>query len=220
MLSALPAFSQQYDILLAVIHNDSVTIIDSNARRNCLIDNTWDIYNDTYGQLNLFERNIAPGCAMCNCIFDFKVTIAGLASAFYTANIYQVYPDSNCGPDTSFIGILYFSFFNHQADTNKFVRQYQSDCHDIQGISESNKTDNFSISPNPFSTTTQITLSHTYHDISLSVYDMQGKLVVQNRYTDCDKIQLNRRTLTNGMYFLKLIMDDKEVTTGKIVVSE
>lgn len=76
------------------------------------------------------------------------------------------------------------------------------------------------ISPNPFSSTTQITLPKTYHTIFLSVYDMQGKLVAQNQYADCDKIQLNRNKLTNGMYFLKLIMDDKEVTTGKIVVSD
>jgi len=76
------------------------------------------------------------------------------------------------------------------------------------------------ISPNPFSTTTQITLNKTYHTISLSVYDMQGKLVAQNQYADADKIQLNRKGLTNGMYFLKLILDDKEITTGKIVVSD
>ena len=89
----------------------------------------------------------------------------------------------------------------------------------VNGINENNKN-NFLLSPNPFSITSQITLPQTYHTISLSVYDMQGKLVAQNQYADCDKIQLNRKGLTNGMYFLKLIMDDKEVTTGKIVVSD
>ncbi len=91
----------------------------------------------------------------------------------------------------------------------------------VAGIDDYPSMNNgITVYPNPFSTTTQITLSQTYHTISLSVYDMQGKLVAQNQYTDCDKIQLNRNTLTNGMYFLKLILDDKEITTGKIVVSD
>ncbi len=95
-------------------------------------------------------------------------------------------------------------------------------CVGATGAVRENTTqnNNITISPNPFSTNTQITLSQTYHTISLSVYDIQGKLVAQNQYADCDKIQLNRNTLTNGMYFLKLIMDDKEITTGKIVVSD
>ncbi len=79
---------------------------------------------------------------------------------------------------------------------------------------------NIILSPNPFSTTTQITLSQTYHHISLSVYDIQGKLVSQNQYKDADKIQLTRKGLNNGMYFLKLVLDDKDVATGKVVVSD
>ena len=91
---------------------------------------------------------------------------------------------------------------------------------DLVNVDRYSLTKQLSISPNPFSTTTQITLSQTYHTISLSVYDMQGKLVAQNQYADADKIQLNHNKLTNGMYFLKLIMDDKEIATGKIVVSD
>ncbi len=94
-------------------------------------------------------------------------------------------------------------------------------CSELLSVPENAALENrITISPNPFSTTTQITLSQTYHTISLSVYDMQGKLISQDQHTDCDKIQLNRNSLTNGMYFLKLIMDDKEITTGKIVVSD
>jgi hypothetical protein len=79
---------------------------------------------------------------------------------------------------------------------------------------------NISISPNPFTQSTQITLNQTYHNIVLSVYDIQGKLMLQNHYVDCDKIQLNRNQLSNGLYFLKLALDDKQVETGKIIISE
>ena len=90
----------------------------------------------------------------------------------------------------------------------------------VNGIENYKTKSEFSISPNPFSTSTQITLSQTYHQIALSVYDIQGKLVTQNQYKDTDKIQLNRKGLNNGMYFLRLVLDDKEVATGKIVVSD
>jgi hypothetical protein len=88
------------------------------------------------------------------------------------------------------------------------------------GINEIQLKHHFSISPNPFNTSTQITLDKTYHNISLSVYDIQGKLMLQKQYADCSQIQLNRNGLNNGMYFLKLTLDERGVETGKIVVSE
>ena len=71
------------------------------------------------------------------------------------------------------------------------------------------------ISPNPFSHSTQITLNETYQNIALTVYDMQGKQVAQQHYTNCSQIQLYRNQLTNGLYFVKLTLDDKAVETVK-----
>jgi uncharacterized protein (TIGR02145 family) len=87
-------------------------------------------------------------------------------------------------------------------------------------INEINFNKDLRISPNPFSQSTQITLNHTYHNIALAVYDIQGKLLLQQQYKDCDKIQLSRNQLSNGLYFLKLTLDDKEVETGKMVIGE
>jgi hypothetical protein len=87
-------------------------------------------------------------------------------------------------------------------------------------INENKINNAMGISPNPFTTSTQITLDNTYHNISLAVYDIQGKLMLQSQYKDCSQIQLNRDGLNNGMYFLKLILDERWVETGKIVVSE
>jgi hypothetical protein len=44
-------------------------------------------------------------------------------------------------------------------------------------------------------------------------------LVTQQHYADCDKLQLSRNQLSNGLYFLKLTLDDKKVETGKIVIA-
>ena len=147
--------------------------------------------------------------------------------AYETDTIPYVYLIEGIGSTSGLvepIDILFEFYSVLYCFTQNGVHLYQSSnmnstC-DYLAVKEYKSNLSFSISPNPFSTTTQITLAQTYHTIFLSVYDMQGKLVAQNQYTNCDKIQLNRNTLTNGMYFLKLTMDDKEITTGKIVVSD
>jgi hypothetical protein len=102
--------------------------------------------------------------------------------------------------------------------------QYNSsfDCFNniFTGIDEVKNINEIIISPNPFTQSTQITLPQTYHNIALTVYDIQGKQVAQQQYADCDKIQLNHNQLGKGLYFLKLSLDDKAVVAGKIVLSE
>lgn len=87
------------------------------------------------------------------------------------------------------------------------------------GVHDNIKND-LKISPNPFSQSTQITLNKTYQNIALAVYDIQGKQVAQQHYTNCSQIQLNRNLLTNGLYFVKLTLDDKAVETVKVVVGD
>ena len=89
----------------------------------------------------------------------------------------------------------------------------------LASIDESKVNKEIGISPNPFTQSTQITLNQIYHSIALAIYDIQGKQVAQQHYADCDKIQLSRNQLSNGLYFLKLTLDDKAVETGKIVIS-
>jgi len=115
-----------------------------------------------------------------------------------------------------------FTFISDSNQTNKDGLMFDdfNFVDYIEGIPEFSNNIHISIFPNPFSTTSQITLSKTYHNILLSVYDIQGKLVSQNQYKYSDKITLNRNGLNNGMYFLKLILDDKEIATGKVVVSD
>ncbi len=91
----------------------------------------------------------------------------------------------------------------------------------VAGINETEKPNNsINVSPNPFTTSAQITFNQTYKTIALEVYDIEGKLLLQNRYADCKQIQLNRDNLNNGLYFLKLTLDDKAMETRKVVVSE
>ena len=89
----------------------------------------------------------------------------------------------------------------------------------LTGIADFNQSSDISLSPNPFSFTTQIIFKKIYHIIDLDVYNLQGKKVYQNRYTDCYKILLNRNQLCNGLYFLKIVLDENRVETKKIIIN-
>ena len=109
----------------------------------------------------------------------------------------------------------------YKNDTLQFHNPNFSECYyNNVGIQELPNNGLVSIFPNPFIATAQIIFHQTYHNVSLSVYDIQGKLMLQKQYADCNQIQLNRDRLSNGMYFLKLRLDEKEVETAKIVVSD
>ena len=87
---------------------------------------------------------------------------------------------------------------------------------------ESNEpsSDNLNIFPNPITTSATISLNQAYHKLNLAIYDLQGKIILQNLYNDCSQILLKCDQLNKGMYFLKLTMDDNWTETAKIVVGE
>ncbi len=91
----------------------------------------------------------------------------------------------------------------------------------VLGIeNNASQTNNLTLSPNPFSHSTRISLGQTYNNIALEVFNLQGQMVAENYYTDCGEITLQRGVLSQGMYFLKLTLDSKSVETVKIVVGD
>ncbi len=82
------------------------------------------------------------------------------------------------------------------------------------------KSYNFSVNPNPFSTSTQISFDKTYQTLDLSLIDLQGKIIQQKSYHDCNKITLDRAGIANGFYFLRVNLDGKFVETKKVVVAD
>jgi len=96
---------------------------------------------------------------------------------------------------------------------------YYDPCFGTLGIEQHRNDLKFEISPNPFTTSAQINFNQTYKTIALEVYDIEGKLLLQNHYTDCKQIELKRGNLSEGLYFLKITLDGNKVETRKIVVS-
>jgi len=83
-----------------------------------------------------------------------------------------------------------------------------------------------SLSPNPFSTTTTLTLQSTYHNPSLFIYNLLGQEVGASRTYGMPvhvgtnyQFTIPRNNLPAGMYFYKVIDENKEIIgIGKMMV--
>ena len=53
---------------------------------------------------------------------------------------------------------------------------------------------------------------------SLTIYDYQGKIVQNTNNITTDKIIIERKELSNGLYLFKLNTDEKIIATGKIII--
>ena len=103
-----------------------------------------------------------------------------------------------------------------------FINSNYNTCFHSFGITKNSviQKPSISISPNPFTQSTQITLNQTYQNIALEVYNLQGQLVAKHHYANCNEITLQRNHLPAGLYFLKLTLDNKATEVRKVVISE
>ncbi len=80
-------------------------------------------------------------------------------------------------------------------------------------------TPSFLLYPNPFTTTTTLTLQGTYHNPSLFIYNLLGQEVRSIPVGTSKEVTIPRGNLPAGMYFYKLIEENKEVLgIGKLLV--
>lgn len=88
------------------------------------------------------------------------------------------------------------------------------------GIIENSLSENISISPNPASGKFNLQASPSSGGInfqSLTVYDIFGKIILNNQEPETRNTELDLSNHPKGIYFLK-ISGDKEVVTRKIVL--
>jgi hypothetical protein len=87
------------------------------------------------------------------------------------------------------------------------------------GITEIKNNNYLLLSPNPFTTTTTLTLQGTCHNPSLFIYNLLGQEVRSIPIGSNTQLTINRDHLASGMYFYKLIDENKEVIgIGKMIV--
>ncbi len=73
--------------------------------------------------------------------------------------------------------------------------------------------------PNPFTHSTTIQVEgKEYENLKLTVFDVAGRLVAEERSAFANSIQLQNTNLQAGVYFYRLEGDDRLINTGKLMV--
>jgi hypothetical protein len=70
--------------------------------------------------------------------------------------------------------------------------------------------------PNPFKNNFSIDLGGLYKNIVVSIHDIGGKIISETTYTQSQFINITMDT-SAGIYFVKIISDNKIITTQKII---
>lgn len=89
----------------------------------------------------------------------------------------------------------------------------------VVGINENKEKKGFSVYPNPFSTETTVQSSYHLKDATLTVYNSNGQAVIQINNISGQSITLHRNNLPNGLYFLRLTQNNKEIATNKLIIT-
>lgn len=93
----------------------------------------------------------------------------------------------------------------------------------VSGTNDVVNNDAISVSPNPFSSVTNVTLNlTTAQEVTLQVFDAVGKLVVERSYGEMvgtHTLPFNGTTLNNGMYFIHVRMGDT-LATKRVYLSK
>lgn len=91
----------------------------------------------------------------------------------------------------------------------------------ITGLEENNSFINgINILPNPFSYSTTIQTNVFLKDACLSIFTINGQKVKNVTNIKGNRITVNRDNLPSGIYFIRLIENNKEIVWEKLVISD
>ena len=104
-------------------------------------------------------------------------------------------------------------------DNYNYPELYITYPHSGVGIKKLSSLSSILLSPNPFTTTTTLTLQGTYHNPSLCIYNLLGQEVRSIPIGTNTQVTINREHLPMGMYFYKVIEENKDIIAiGKMIV--
>jgi len=83
-------------------------------------------------------------------------------------------------------------------------------------IKEFLQTENFSVYPNPFTTSTKIQSTHPIS--SYRIYSISGRLVRQEENGSGNTITIDRGSLPSGMYFVEVLSEDGILGRQKVII--
>lgn len=121
--------------------------------------------------------------------------------------------------------IIRFNFISDGLDHPKegwmidHIRLYSVDLGGgVQDLFNSNEI--AKVFPNPFADEAEISFVESFQTIEVEVYDLQGKLVGQQKYPSGNSFRFNGNGLKSGAYSLKILLDNKKVVTKKVILNQ
>lgn len=89
----------------------------------------------------------------------------------------------------------------------------------ITGINEQFNFNNYKIYPNPTNQLATLEFSNpTKQNCILTLYDLHGRVVRTINNITVDKVEIERQSLANGLYFFQLRTDRQIIATGKLTI--
>lgn len=120
-----------------------------------------------------------------------------------------------CISDVKHVLLCYY-----ENDTLMYQSPYHDDCYLTNvGLDENTMDLNIKIIPNPVTGTSRILIPEIIkHEVLLSIYDYQGKLLSIRKYKPNEEILINNTQFNPGIYIYRIIVNNTSYYSGKFVV--
>jgi len=202
-----------------------------------LYGSTWKAFAFGAGQYNyLYQFDLSSGNPAA--IINSKTIIDSVSSnsiygslkigpdgRIYVARANSTYLGVIYSPNLAGVGCGYISngfYLDGKTSTyglNNYI-EYQSYCSSTTGISGLNNIDEIKFYPNPFSEQLIIYSENKFEDASLIVFDEIGKEVVKMDDLSSNEIVIKRGELSSGIYFVKIVENDRVLMRKRIVIAD
>lgn len=124
----------------------------------------------------------------------------------------MVWDDSNSGPCPD------ISLFNAHVNQIKDIHD-QLIVSDLTGVSESPFEQSLQLFPNPMQTSATLHWDgETENPNHVEMVDLSGQVIMQKKIPNTNHCIIERSSLQSGLYFFKLMNDNKLLATGKLIV--
>lgn len=113
--------------------------------------------------------------------------------------------------------------FTTISDLNTSREKTFSTCHWVRlhtGIKMADFASSIKCYPNPFSNSTTLQPDKPFNSASISIFNSVGIEVKQINNISTQTITINRDNLSSGIYFIRLILDNKVYNVEKLVIRD